>query len=379
MLPVAVPHLAAGLLTLFVLVIALWALLHDDPFGGEPIAIVSTDGRAPPAAQKAGEPGASTPAKPQVGNAAAPAGASMAAAAGSKTITIIDGTSGKRQEVAIPSTSEPEHGGATVDQRLIESSPHGAIPKIAGDGARAEHVYARPVKIAADKAQAPRVAIVISGLGVSAAAITEALGKLPAPVTFAFTPYGIDVDRWVGRARGDGHEILLQVPMEPFDYPDNDPGPQALLTSTSAEQNIDRLHWFMSRISGYVGVTNYMGARFTATESALGPVLREIAQRGLIYFDDGRLPRSLASQSAGASNGPFGKADVVVDAVPAPEEIDKALERLEALARERRVAIGVANALPASIERIAQWARAAESRGIVLVPISMAARKAKST
>ena len=108
-------------------------------------------------------------------------------------------------------------------------------------------------------------------------------------------------------------------------------------------------------------------------------MLREITQRGLIYFDDGRLPRSLASQRAGASNSPFAKADVVIDAVPAPDEIDKALARLEALARERRIAIGVANALPASIDRISQWARAAESRGIVLVPISMAAHKAKST
>ena len=57
----------------------------------------------------------------------------------------------------------------------------------------------------------------------------------------------------VARARGEGHEVLLQVPMEPFDYPDNDPGPQTLLTSLDAGQNIDRLHWLMSRFQGYVG------------------------------------------------------------------------------------------------------------------------------
>ena len=33
----------------------------------------------------------------------------------------------------------------------------------------------------------------------------------------------------VARAREAGHEVLLEVPMEPFDYPDNDPGPQTLL------------------------------------------------------------------------------------------------------------------------------------------------------
>ena len=129
--------------------------------------------------------------------------------------------------------------------------------------------------------------------------------------------------------------MLLQLPMEPFDYPDNDPGPQTLLTSLNVEQNIDRLHWLMSRFQGYVGVTNYMGARFTSTEQALAPVLRETAKRGLIYVDDGASSRSLAGQIAGANNMPFAKAEIVLDAVPTPAQIDKALMRLEAMARER--------------------------------------------
>ena len=160
---------------------------------------------------------------------------------------------------------------APIDQRLLETSRHGAIPKIAPDGARPSEIYARPVKPQAGRADQPRVAIVIEGLGIGANSTAEALAKLPAPVTFAFAPYGTDLERWVARARGEGHEVLLQIGMEPFDYPDNDPGPQTLLTSLSAEQNIDRLHWFLSRFQGYVGVTSLMGARFTATDQALAP------------------------------------------------------------------------------------------------------------
>ena len=121
-----------------------------------------------------------------------------------------------------------------------------AIPKIGADGARPAEIYARPVKPQAGRADQPRIAIVIDGLGIGANGTTEALAKLPAPVTFAFAPYGTDLERWVARARGEGHEVLLQVGMEPFDYPDNDPGPQTLLTSLTAEQNIDRLHWFLA-------------------------------------------------------------------------------------------------------------------------------------
>jgi len=135
----------------------------------------------------------------------------------------------------------------------------------------------------------------------------------------------------------------------------------------------------MSRFQGYIGIANYMGARFTASETAVEPLLRETGKRGLLYFDDGSSARSVANQIAGATNVPFAKADVVLDAAPTQAAIDAALARLEAIARERGSAIGTASALPASIERIANWTKAAQNRGVILVPISMLAVKPKST
>jgi polysaccharide deacetylase 2 family uncharacterized protein YibQ len=203
--------------------------------------------------------------------------------------------------------------------------------------------------------------------------------KLPAGVTFAFAPYGANLDNLAANARAGDHEILLQVPMEPFDYPDNDPGPQTLLTSLSSTQNLDRLQWLMARMQGYVGITNLMGARFTASDQALSPILREVSKRGLIYLDDGSSDRSVASQIAGAQNLPFAKADVVLDKLPAPAEIDQALARLELVAREHGSAIGFASASPATISRIAEWANQVAHRGFVLVPISMVTVKPKSS
>ena len=219
----------------------------------------------------------------------------------------------------------------------------------------------------------------VGGLGIGANTTTDALRKLPGPVTLAFAPYGGDLERQVARARETGHEVMLQVPMEPFDYPDNDPGPHTLLTSIDAAQNLDRLHWLMSRFQGYVGIVNYMGGRFTASEQGMAPVLREAATRGLIYFDDGSSARSLASQIAGANNLAFAKADLVIDQVPTPADVDRALGRLETIARARGTAVGFAGALPVSIDRISRWIKAAESRGIQLVPITAVVARAKSS
>ena len=114
-----------------------------------------------------------------------------------------------------------------------------------------------------------------------------------------------------------------------------------------------------------------MGARFTENEAALSPILRDVAKRGLLYLDDGTSPKSVAAQIAGSIQAPFLKADLVIDTAPNWSEIDAALAKLEAIAAEHGSAVGIASASPVAIERIARWAKAAESRGIKLVPLSV--------
>jgi len=383
-LPAAAPQILAGALGLFGIVVVAWAIFVNDPLGGEPTAVVATGPAAKTrAATSAGDgqqhsrhDGLSG--KAPTASAAIPA--TTAPPPGSKTITIIDGSSGKRQDVIVPDKSSGNVQQKTpLDPQHQESTRYGAIPKIAPNGVRPFTLFAHPRKLPPAKTDAPRIAIIVGGLGISATGTAEALAKLPAPVTLALAPYGAGLEQLAERASAQSHELLLQTPMEPFDFPDNDPGPQTLLTTQTAEQNIDRLHWQMSRFQGYVGIVSYMGARFTASEQSLTPVLREIAKRGLVYVDDGASPRSVAGQLAGSHRMPFAKTDVVIDAVPTSVEIDHALTRLEALARDHGTAVGLATALPGTVNRIAEWAKKAEARGFVLVPISMVAVKEKSS
>jgi hypothetical protein len=379
-----VPQIIAGVLALFFGVFVLWAIVADDPFGGEPMIVVpanlhvaavkapDTPG-APPAAA-AGGPGrydGPVPIAPPAAETRAP----------TRTITIIDGKTGAKQEVEIPDPNKTVAAAESLplDQKFVEMTPHGPIPKIAADGTRPAEAFAQPVQALPGKPDAPRVALIVGGLGVSDNATADAIAKLPGVVTLGFVPYGSNVAMLAARARGGGHEILLQVPMEPFNYPDNDPGPQTLLTSLTAQQNMDRLYTVMSRFQGYVGIANTMGGRFTAAEDSLAPILRETAKRGLIFVDNGASPRSVASRIAGANGLVFAKADVILDSVPTPTEIDRALDRLEMTAREHGVAVGISSALPVSIDHIAKWAKAAATRGLQLVPISAAAAKAKQS
>jgi polysaccharide deacetylase 2 family uncharacterized protein YibQ len=376
-LPASPPQVLAGALGLSGLVVVGWATFVYDPLGGQPVAVVETRLSLPTQVEQNG--GANqTVAHEAAANIPDAAKAVAPPPPGSKTVTIIDGSSGARQQVVIPDTSA-NASKPPLDSKLLEATRHGAIPKIGPDGTRPLARYAQPRDLPPEKKDAPLVAIIVGGLGISASATADAFTKLPAPVTFALAPYGADLEKLAERGRAGKHEILLQVPMEPFDYPDNDPGPQTLLTSLTPEQNIDRLHWLMSRFQGYVGLISYMGARLSASEQGLSPVLRDVAKRGLIYVDDGSSSRSIASQLAGTQNLPFAKADVVLDTVPTTAEIDHALARLEMKARDSGSAVGYATAKPGTIARIAEWIKKAESKGIILVPITMVAIKAKSS
>ena len=376
-LPFTGTQALAVVLGLFLVAFAGFAIFNDNPLGGEPIARIALRQASPAAGEKpvATHPGGS--------ENAAKSAPPQAAAGEQKSVTIIDGSSGARHDVTISSDGPDTVAAAAapammaaVDPRLLEKSRYGMIPVVA-DGLKPFTAYAAE----ADRARAakmPVVAIVVGGLGVGAAKTTEAIMKLPAAVTLAFTPYGSDPAKLAERARVQRHEILLQVPMEPFDYPDNDPGPQTLLTTLGAEQNIDRLHWHLSRFQGYAGIANFMGARFVVTDAAMQPIIREAAKRGLGFLDDGLAPRSVASTLATSQGMPFVKADFTIDAVPTLAEIDRALAKLEGLAKERGTAVGVASALPISIERIGVWIKALESRGIMLVPLTTAMLKSKS-
>jgi len=382
-LPFSAMQALAVLLGLFLVAFLSIALFTDNPLGGEPVAHIAlrkpVAGGDKSAQAASGHHQAEPPAKME---------AKAPAASESKTVTIIDGSSGKRQEVAIggdgtaKSDARPDGEASSnavmagIDSRLLEKTRYGMIPVVA-DGLKPFTVYAAD----ADRAKAakmPVVAIVVGGLGVGAAKTIDAIMKLPPAVTLAFTPYGADPSKLAERARAQRHEILLQVPLEPFDYPDNDPGPQTLLTSLPAEQNIDRLYWHLSRIQGYAGIANFMGARFLATDAVMQPFMREAAKRGLGYLDDGTTPRSVAPALAAGQAMPFAKADFTIDSVPTSAEIDRTLIKLETLAKERGLAVGVASALPISIERIAAWIKTLDSRGIMLVPLTTAMLKSKS-
>jgi len=279
---------------------------------------------------------------------------------------------------------ETETGSITLpavpDEELVEESPYGPLPKIAADGRRPIDMYARPSRYAsvAPTPAAPRVAILVTGLGLPDAPSGDVIQGLPAPVSIAFGAFGRSLQDGVTRARDDGHEVLLQIPLEPNDWPKVDPGPHTLLTTLPPEENMKRLQWLMSRYTGYVGVTNHMGNKFETSSQSLEPMLEELKRRGLLYVDDG-VPDSTAGQIANTIGLDYSLASVQIDGSQSAAEIAKQLATLEATAKERGIAIGVVRLKSTTAKQIAEWAGKLEGKGIVLVPVSAAVRSQRQS
>lgn len=342
-------RIGALLLALLVGGVALYLVLVDDPEGGRPSAAtqIDTNRNGNPLAEQVstGIPGAplTITADPQQ----FPAGTAPPQPSGS-------GSGAADRFAAIPD--------------LLEETEFGPIPRMSATGRTPFSAYAHPVPATASGR--PMVSIVAVGLGINEAGSLDAIDRLPPAVSLAFAPYGRALGDVVAAARAKGREVLLEIPLEPFDYPENDPGPQTLLTGATPRANLDKLFWLLSRFSGYVGVINNMGARFTASGTDLAPVMEELGMRGLGYLDDGSSNRSLARQIAEGNGVPFSRADLMIDSNPDRAAIRAALDELEARARQTGSAIGIVTALPVSIQTVAEWASALEQRGVALVPVS---------
>lgn len=341
---IPVTRIALGLVALIAIGVAARVMLVDDPEGGRPaasVAIASASANSV-AGAVSGPSEVTISADPEM----FPAG-QVPIGDASVDIAAID-----------PTATDPD---------LVEETEFGAIPRMSSTGVTPFAAYSRPVVSGSGK---PRIAIVVSGLGLNQEGTLEAIDKLPQEVTLSFAPYGKTLDRTVSVARASGHEVFLEVPLEPFDYPDNDPGPDTLLTGQAPRDNLQKLFNIMSSFSGYAGIINNMGARFTASGADFGPVMEELGARGLGYIDDGSSNRSLAPQLAQANRVPFARVDAMVDANPARDPIMKALAELEKKAKQSGSAIGIVSALPVSIEAVTDWAAKLADKDIEIVPAS---------
>ena len=217
----------------------------------------------------------------------------------------------------------------------------------------------------------PRIAIIVSGLGLSQAATNAAIKQLPASVNLSFSPYTRQLKNWVSLSRSFDHETLIDLPLEPIDYPQNDPGPRTLISATDIQTNIENLNWITGRSDGIIGLTAFMGDRFVTSTSQMEALFTALRAKGLAFLDNGLTTRSLTSSLAPPHQVPYAVASSVIDNTQLSRVvIDSKLAQIERLAIKNGSVVALGRPYPVTLERLSNWANELAERGLQLVPLS---------
>ncbi len=374
------PAAAATGLAAVMLLAGIWLLTSANPYGGEPVLVLDL----PPATEMT--TASITPPTP----AAKPDTAKTREPEPSDTQDIVidetSDTSGEPRETYSPNDSQIIQNEASIIisprrslppapiASVTQEGPHGPLPRIGSGGKKPSSVYARTTSASIQMSDAPKIAIVLGGMGLNQDLTAKAIKALPGDVSFAFAPYGENLQAQVNKARAAGHEIMLQLPMEPFGYPATNPGPKTLVIAAGEAANIDALLWHLSRFAGYIGASAYMGGNFLADPAALRPVLAELKKRGLYFMEDSPPQKSAASDVGRIVGLSVLAPQIVIDANGDAKTIAKALAQLEEEARQSGIAIGTGTGLEVTIEEVQEWAKSLNDRGILLIPLSAAFR-----
>ncbi|TAL27232.1 MAG: divergent polysaccharide deacetylase family protein [Alphaproteobacteria bacterium] len=215
----------------------------------------------------------------------------------------------------------------------------------------------------------PVIAIVIDDMGLDRKHSARAV-KLPPAVTLSYLPYSPQIKEQTDAAKTDGHELLVHMPMQP-DRKTADPGENYLGTDMSPLELHERIARNLTAFTGYVGVNNHMGSKFTRDRDGLNIVMAALKEKKLIFLDSRTSPKTVAEDIARAHHIETSHRDVFIDDDEKPEEVEKSLLRIESIARHAGAAIAIGHPKEVTLSALEKWLPTLKEKGFDLVPVDM--------
>ena len=229
-----------------------------------------------------------------------------------------------------------------------------------------------PQKSEAEAPKGPRIGIVVAGLGLSRSS-TEQMLKMPSAISYSFSPYASDLAQWIKKAVNDNHEVYVDIPLEPKDYPQSDPGPYALLLNLENDKNMERLNQVLKTGEGYKGLVSGPDEHFTEGTRAYEWLLDAMKAKKLTFYFVARAGNKQFTQELEKSKRTEAVGiDVVLDEKLTNDAIDAQLAQAETVAQKYGYATILARPYPISAQRIQEWMKTLGPKNIHLVPLSQA-------
>ncbi len=214
---------------------------------------------------------------------------------------------------------------------------------------------------------AGRIAIVIDDFGYQDQNLILSFCELPQPITFSIFP-GEKHTAWIAQqAIEKNHGVMVHLPMEPIDYPERDPGPNAIFLDYAPEKIAELTQDALASVPYAKGINNHMGSRLTQNFEAMRAVLRVVQRWNFFFIDSVTSPQSVAYAIARDMGIPSGRNALFLDIVEDEDAVVKRLYRLAAHARHEGTAIGIGHAKPNMLRALQRMLPELAEQGFVFV------------
>jgi len=170
---------------------------------------------------------------------------------------------------------------------------------------------------------------------------------------------------------------VLHLPLEPLDYPRNNPGPGTVLVTMGGSKIAGIVRHQLDDAGPVVAVANLAGSLATQDQSVMTAVYRVLRDRGLPFLHLSPAPGSVCKTLASELGVEYARPDIVLEAggrQPA-RALDAGWKRALELARRRGRAIVVLHASDAALAWLAGAVEPKRLGGVEIVPLTALVRK----
>jgi polysaccharide deacetylase 2 family uncharacterized protein YibQ len=226
-------------------------------------------------------------------------------------------------------------------------------------------------------AEPARLALVLYGFGEEAAR-ADSFFALPAPFAVAVVAGLKSSPAVVRAAHHHGREVILQLPLEPINYPQVNPGPGTLTVTMKPAKIASEVRRYVDQARPLAAVANYMGSLATQDMTVMSAVYRELRRSRLPFLHltpvAGAVCKSLAADVGVAYEEP----DLVIEAGSRgtdPAALERCWQEALRTARERGELLVFLRATPLALRWLPRTLTRARLEGVQVVPPSALLRR----
>ncbi len=137
----------------------------------------------------------------------------------------------------------------------------------------------------------PKVSIFITELGENYQKSYNDIFKIVHPINYAVLPDRKYTKKYIELITKAGYELIINIPMEPIDYPMTNPGKNSIFVKMNQHEINNMMDSFIKDFPNAKGALNYLGSLVTTDEEISKIFLKKLKEKNL-YFVDNLTPTS---------------------------------------------------------------------------------------